>query len=218
MLENIQAMNDFPGLPKMRNGSVREFYEKMEAEAGDRLPTWNGELYLELHRGTYTTQSRNKRANRKSEFLLHDAEFLATLAQVATTGYVYPQAVLNKAWELVCLNQFHDIIPGSSITPVYIESQEQYAEIRTMAEGVIAEALQALSPAGAHTVVVNPTSFTRSDLAFLPGALPADQHLALNGNAVAVQPDRRRRLDRRGDAGSLLGHSPHPGRRRCAQT
>ena len=61
MLENIQAMKDFPGLPKMRNGSVREFYQKMEAEAGDRLPTWNGELYLELHRGTYTTQSRNKR-------------------------------------------------------------------------------------------------------------------------------------------------------------
>ena len=81
MLENIREMNNFPGLPKMRNGSVAEFYETMEAESGDRLPTWNGELYLELHRGTYTTQSRNKRANRKSEFLLHDAEFLATAGQ-----------------------------------------------------------------------------------------------------------------------------------------
>ena len=64
MLENIREMNDFPGLPKMRNGSVAEFYEAMEEESGDQLPTWNGELYLELHRGTYTTQSRNKRANR----------------------------------------------------------------------------------------------------------------------------------------------------------
>jgi alpha-mannosidase len=112
-----------------------------------QLPTWNGELYLELHRGTYTTQSRNKRANRKSEFLLHDAEFLATLASL-TGGYAYPQATLNKAWELVCLNQFHDIIPGSSIGPVYVESQEQYAEVRADGGGVIDGALAALAPAG----------------------------------------------------------------------
>ena len=77
--------------------------------------------------------------------------------------------MLNKAWELVCLNQFHDIIPGSSIAPVYVESQAQYAEIRAMAEGVIDAALAALTPAGAHAVVANPSSFARTDLAFLPG-------------------------------------------------
>lgn len=192
MLENIRAMGNFPGLPKMRNGSVKEFYEKLEAESGDRLPTWNGELYLELHRGTYTTQSRNKRANRKSEFLLHDAEFLATAASL-NSDYAYPQATLNKAWELVCLNQFHDIIPGSSIAPVYVESQAQYAEIRQMAEGVIDEALAALTPAGAYGVIVNPSSFPRRDLAFLPGAQdegPARKNalsLAIAGRAVAVQ-------------------------------
>ncbi|MFN3335374.1 MAG: alpha-mannosidase, partial [Caldilinea sp.] len=191
MLENIREMGDFPGLPRMRNGSVKEFYEKLEAESGDRLPTWNGELYLELHRGTYTTQSRNKRANRKSEFLLHDAEFLATLASLCG-DYVYPQATLNKAWELVCLNQFHDIIPGSSIAPVYVESQAQYAEIRKMAEGVIDEAVAALTPAGAYGVIVNPSSFPRNDLAFLPGAQnegPARVNalsLALAGRAVTV--------------------------------
>jgi len=185
MLENIREMNNFPGLPRMRNDSARDFYERMEQEAGDILPTWNGELYLELHRGTYTTQSRNKRANRKSEFLLHDAEFLATLANLAG-GYEYPQTVLNKAWELVCLNQFHDIIPGSSIAPVYVESQAQYAEIRTMAEGVIADALAALAPADAHAVVANPSSFARTDLAFLPAGadVPA---LAANGRAVLAQ-------------------------------
>ena len=95
--------------------------------AGDRLPVWNGELYLELHRGTYTTQSRNKRANRKSEFLLHDAEFLATLAAQLDPATRIPARALHQAWELVCLNQFHDIIPGSSIGPVYAESQQQYA-------------------------------------------------------------------------------------------
>jgi alpha-mannosidase len=188
MLENIRVMNDFPGLPHMRNGSVAEFYRKLEAQSGDRLPTWNGELYLELHRGTYTTQSRNKRANRKSEFLLHDAEFLAALASLSNTGFDYPRETLRKAWELVCLNQFHDIIPGSSITPVYVESQQQYAQVAEMAHGVIDNSLAALAPAGADAVVINPTSFTRSDLAFLPGDLPAGKTLQRSGQPIAVQP------------------------------
>ena len=92
MQENIREMAHFPGAPQMRQASVKEFFQNLERDSGDRLPTWNGELYLELHRGTYTTQSRNKRANRKSEFLLHDAEFAATLASLLSDDYVYPQA------------------------------------------------------------------------------------------------------------------------------
>ena len=90
MLENIREMGAFPATPRVRNASVREFFENLEAKSGEQLPTWNGELYFELHRGTYTSQSRNKRANRKSEFLLHDAEFLATLASQVDAEYVYP--------------------------------------------------------------------------------------------------------------------------------
>ena len=108
--------------------------------AGERLPTWNGELYLEYHRGTYTTQSRNKRANRKSEFLLHDAELLATLASLSA-GYEYPATTLRDAWRLICLNQFHDIIPGSSVNAVYVDSMQQYAEISEMGTRVRDEAL-----------------------------------------------------------------------------
>jgi alpha-mannosidase len=160
----------------------------MEAEAGARLPTWNGELYLELHRGTYTTQSPSKRANRKSEFLLHDAEFLATLAGLTDKSYEYPQAALKKAWELVCLNQFHDIIPGSSIAPVYVESLQQYAEVRRIAEDVISGALNCLTPAGAAAIIVNPTGFARRDLAFLPGAYLKGKRLASGGRQVAAQP------------------------------
>jgi alpha-mannosidase len=189
MLENIREMNDFPGLPRMRNGSVAEFYDTMKAEAGDRLPTWNGELYLELHRGTYTTQSRNKRANRKSEFLLHDAEFLATAASLANPDYVYPVEVINKAWELVCLNQFHDIIPGSSIGPVYVESQAQYAEVATMAEEVLAGASAALSTGAGSLLIANPTSYSRSDLVFYAGELPEGKVPASReGKPLAVQP------------------------------
>lgn len=189
MLENIREMNNFPGLPKMRNGSVAEFYEKMEAEAGDSLPTWNGELYLELHRGTYTTQSRNKRSNRKSEFLLHDAEFLATAASLANPAYAYPHDLFNKAWELVCLNQFHDIIPGSSIGPVYVESQAQYAEVARMAEEALAGAAAALSTGAGNLLIANPTSCTRNDLAFYPGELPEGRVPATReGKPLAIQP------------------------------
>jgi len=169
MLENISIMKDFPGVPKMRHSTAKDFFERLEKTSGDKLPTWNGELYLELHRGTYTTQSRNKRANRKSEFLLHDAEFVASLASVLEPGYRYPEAELRKAWELVLLNQFHDIIPGSSIGEVYSESLEQYEEVRRLGACARGGALDVIARhVGGAVVVVNPTSFKRDDLAFLP--------------------------------------------------
>jgi len=190
MLENIREMADFPAVPKMRQEHVGEFFRKLEQESGDRLPTWNGELYLEYHRGTYTTQSRNKRANRKSEFLLHDAEWLAVLAMTLDPGYVYPTETLNQAWQLVCLNQFHDIIPGSSIGAVYVDSLAQYEEIRQMGERVKEEALAAISQAmNADLLVFNPTSFEQSGLACYAGKLQANRHLVTtDGQPVAMQP------------------------------
>ncbi len=190
MLENIRAMGNFPATPRIRNGSAGDFFRRLEAEAGDRLPVWNGELYLELHRGTYTTQSRNKRANRKSEFLLHDAEFVCAWADVLDPGFTYPAESLRKAWELVCLNQFHDIIPGSSIGPVYVESLQQYAQVRQMAEAARDAALKAIAgKAGGDLAVINPTGFARQDLAFVPAELGAVKALRRAGGALApVQP------------------------------
>ncbi len=189
MLENIREMTAFPATPRVRQGAVIDFFRRLEAVSGDRLPVWNGELYLELHRGTYTTQSRNKRANRQSEFLLHDAEFLATLAGLLDPAYDYPAPTLRKAWELVCLNQFHDIIPGSSVHPVYVESQAHYAEIRAMGQAVRDEALRVIAGnLGGDLLVVNPTGFTRSDLAFWPGELPPGRSLRRgDGAPVAAQ-------------------------------
>lgn len=178
MLENVREMAAFPATPRMRQGSVGDFFHRLEAESGEGLPVWNGELYLELHRGTYTTQSRNKRANRKSEFLLHDAEFVAVLAALLDADYPYPAATLRRAWELVCLNQFHDIIPGSSINPVYTESLQQYEEIREMGTKVRDEALQVIAAKlSDDLIVVNPTSFSRADLAFWAGHLADGQYL-----------------------------------------
>lgn len=190
MLENSREMANFPATPRVHQGSVKNFFRKLDAEHGAELPTWNGELYLELHRGTYTTQSRNKRANRKSEFLLHDAEFVAALAAQIDPSYTYPADVFHKAWELICLNQFHDIIPGSSINEVYIDSQAQYAEIRRMAESTRDAALEVIaSRQTGDFLFVNPTAFTRSDLAFLPGEIPADHQLqASDGTIIPLQP------------------------------
>ncbi len=189
MLENIEAMADFPAVPRMRQMAVGEFFRRLEETCGPRLPTWNGELYLELHRGTYTTQSHNKRANRKSEFHLHDAEFLASLALTADPTYEYPVAALRKAWELVCLNQFHDIIPGSSIRQVYIDSRIQYEEVEQIGESVKLEALAVIGRhSNADLLLLNPTGFVQTSPAFWPDHLPADSGLlTTDGKPVITQ-------------------------------
>ncbi|KAA3663524.1 MAG: alpha-mannosidase [Chloroflexi bacterium] len=161
MLENIRELNAFPAAPRMRNGRSIDFFRNLEKNSGDQLPTWNGELYLEYHRGTYTTQAHNKRSNRKSEFLLHDAEFLAAWAALVT-DYQYPHEDLTRAWQLLCLNQFHDILPGSSIAEVYEDSAKDYETIRAIGEELRDTALTALSSrlAGETAVIaINPTSF-----------------------------------------------------------
>jgi alpha-mannosidase len=186
MLENINVMKKFPALPQVKQSSVKEFFESITPQIESRMmPTWNGELYLEYHRGTYTTQSRNKRANRKSEFLLHDAEFIASYASLIT-NYQYPVTEFTDAWRLVCLNQFHDIIPGSSIGPVYEESQQQYAQItqdvtqlRDDALAVIADQLDG------DVLLVNATSFTQPGLIFVPNG--SSQQFTRDGKPVPVQ-------------------------------
>ncbi len=179
MLENIEHLSNHPGAPRVRTGTVREFMERIETELADRLPVWNGEFYLEYHRGTYTGQSRNKRNNRKSEFLLHDAEFLAAWAALLT-GYTYPQETVSKAWQLICLNQFHDILPGSSIGAVYVDSTRDYQTIRELGEKVREEAIEALAerlPANAAVLAANPIAFGGRRIGFLDGQLKPGTHL-----------------------------------------
>ena len=165
MLEKARRARDFDGLPKLEQEKAIKFFAKAKVDAKD-LPVWVGELYLELHRGTYTSQAKNKRGNRKSEFLLRDAEFFdaVTLAlapgrketatdperavyDVTGLGEVRPEthrAALDRAWKLVLLNQFHDIIPGSSIHWVYQDSQRDYGTIRQLGESVRDSALSTL--------------------------------------------------------------------------
>ena len=192
MLENGRRLANHPGAPRVRPGTAGGFFQNLEAQAGERLPVWNGELYLEHHRGTYTSQARIKRANRKCEFLLHDAEFLAAWAALAT-DYEYPHAALTRAWELLCLNQFHDVLSGTAIGQVYEDSARDYEAIRAIGEGVREAALAALArllPEEAAFVTVNPTSFGGRRIGLLPERLPEGQGLVdlASGEPLLTQP------------------------------
>ncbi len=212
MLENLGEMASFPATPKVIQSKVIDFFRAMEKEAGEKLPTWNGELYLELHRGTYTTQSRNKRANRKSESLLHDTEFVASFAAVFGSNgkgqYYYPHEELIRAWQLVCLNQFHDIIPGSSIAEVYEDSLRQYDSVMEISEIVRNEALDLIGQQiGGELLLVNPTSFPQDMPVYLPGQLPDGQAIVLVDTAVVTQKTDKGTLI---DAGILPPYSIVP--------
>lgn len=194
MLEDARTLDAFPSAPRVRMTTAEDFLDRLVAKAAGRLPEWNGELYLELHRGTYTSQAANKRANRKLEFLLHDAEFLAAWAALAT-GFAYPHADFARAWQLLCLNQFHDIIPGSSIAEVYRLSARDHDEVSRLAGAARDTALAALDvllPDDAAWVVYNPTSFARTELVAHPqdpmrlvrvADVPAYGYVALSADA-----------------------------------
>ena len=211
MLEKARRLRDFDGLPQLIQEKALTFFEKAATEAKD-LPVWVGELYLELHRGTYTSQARNKRGNRKSEFLLRDAEFFDALTfclnrkrkenAVSPEYAVYDvswidkhrpnshRAALNRAWKLVLLNQFHDIIPGSSIHWVYQDSARDYATVRQLGESVRESALGTLESL-IHTqnfrspvLVANTLSFSRREVVDLPNGEPALLDLPASGYTV----------------------------------
>ena len=201
MLENVRAVQQLNFMPEYRLGKAGDFFEELDAAVSDdpKLPIWHGELYFELHRGTYTSQGRQKRANRKSEFLLANAELYGSLAHALVPGFSYPQAKLNEAWELVLVNQFHDIIPGSSIGPVYVDSQKQYAEVKDIGDSVLEEATQALvsqmEVAAGELVVFNPLSWERSDLVLAPWQDDLDGAVVIDddGNRSPIKNRVRRR-------------------------
>lgn len=169
MIERIARLADLQGMPRTRFRSSDEFFDLLERDNTDRVRIV-GELYFELHRGTYTTQAQTKRGNRKSEFLLHDVEFLSAVAASRTghQGFAYPQARIDALWRVVLLNQFHDILPGSSITLVYEDTARDYARIESEARELRGQALGAVVGKGSDVVVVNTTGFDRCEVVRTP--------------------------------------------------
>ena len=138
MLETLRRARDLQGLPRTRTASPDEFFAALEAEPGTR-PVVLGELYLEYHRGTYTTQGRTKRGNRRCEQLLHDAEFLACARGGSSRGGSYLHEELDRLWKLLLLQQFHDILPGSSIRLVYEDAERDLAAVEAGAVALVGE-------------------------------------------------------------------------------
>ena len=137
MLEIAAVLSDLPGFPQVQLGRVDQYFERVYQRIWDnpQLPTWVGELYLEYHRGTYTSQSRTKQHNRASELLYREAEWLNAWATLL--GAPSQQERLNQGWRTILLNQFHDILPGSSVPLVYEESNRQYAIVQQIGEQVL---------------------------------------------------------------------------------
>lgn len=137
MLEMRRRLDEIPGLPQVKTGRVDEFFDQLHEKVDKTdqyVHTWNGELYLEYHRGTYTSQAYNKRKNRKLELLYRDTEWLSILKSLFAEDFsIYPVEALKQGWQIILRNQFHDIIPGSSIHEVYEDCLQEYAEAQELA-------------------------------------------------------------------------------------
>jgi alpha-mannosidase len=168
MLESARRAKSLAGLPSCEQGKAHDFFARA-AKDWERLPVWADELYNEFHRGTYTTQARTKRNNRKAELLYREAELWGALAGL--WGWTYPREEMTRGWKLILLNQFHDVLPGSSIGEVYRDSARQFAEVFAIGVKVRADAWQAL----ARSLSLARTQPTRSK----------PQHLFALGNSLS---------------------------------
>ncbi|MEG2669883.1 MAG: alpha-mannosidase, partial [Oscillospiraceae bacterium] len=160
------------GCPKAKVDTATNFIRRLKESCTNKnVPKWVGELYLELHRGTYTSIAKNKRNNRKGEFLFRNIEFLSSV-NLALNNYKYPQKEINDAWEILLVNQFHDIIPGSSIKEVYDESDISYAKMFNTCNSILADNLNNIKndiKTDGGILVFNPNSFENSDIIDVDG-------------------------------------------------
>ncbi|KFY81400.1 hypothetical protein V500_11464 [Pseudogymnoascus sp. VKM F-4518 (FW-2643)] len=196
-LRRCRGLSDKVGaLPRVHMGqSVEDFYDRLEDRIGKGLDlvTWYGELYFELHRGTYTTQANNKRNNRRAEFLLRDIELLATAATLKNSKYKYPKEDIDDMWEATLLCQFHDCLPGSSIEMCYDDSDELYDKAFKTGYRLLKEAHKALGleDAGAAgisdgLVAVNTLPWHRKEIVNIS---PTAVGIACgSGTAITVKP------------------------------
>ncbi|MEU9252017.1 glycoside hydrolase family 38 C-terminal domain-containing protein [Streptomyces sp. NPDC048270] len=172
-LARAQRQRNLEGSPRVEVERPDAFFEKAHAEYPD-APVWAGELYLELHRGTYTSQAKTKQGNRHSESLLREAELWAATAAVRAAGYAYPYEDLERIWKTVLLHQFHDILPGSSIAWVHREARQTYRTVRAELEGITLAAQTALAGEGGQALVFNCAPHARRGVPAGGAGVPAE--------------------------------------------
>jgi alpha-mannosidase len=163
MVAKAARLRDLEGSATVVWETPRAFFEKAEADYPEP-PVWVGELYLELHRATLTSQARTKQGNRRSEHLLREAELWAATAAVRT-GFPYPYEELDRIWKTVLLHQFHDILPGSSIAWVHREARATYDRVAAELTAIIEAAQRALAGEGGEPLVFNAAPHARAGIA-----------------------------------------------------
>ena len=181
-IDRAMRLKDLEGCPKVSMGRSDDFFERINKSAS-KLEVWSGELYLEKHQGTLTTQAKVKKYNRKLEYLLKHVEFIYSCLPLDN----YPSTQMDKLWKTLLINQFHDIIPGSSITRVYDETHQQYAEILDTCKELLNQAAAELFTADADSITLfNPLSCTYDGPVKLPEAW---QSASVNGKILPGQTE-----------------------------
>jgi alpha-mannosidase len=184
MLGRARRTADLAGSPQVRIETPEAFFTAAEEEYAGRAPVWAGELYLEIHRGTYTSQAAMKDGNRRCEHLLREAELWCATA--AVRGLLdYPYDELRSAWETVLLHQFHDILPGSSIAWVHREARATYARVIADLEAIVERALDALAQGGDEPTAFNAAPVARLGVPALGAGSQGDERL--QSSAVATE-------------------------------
>lgn len=186
-----------PGMPRTQMSSVSDFIGRIKknfynnAKKMNYIPKWVGELYLELHRGTYTSMAKNKRNNRKSEQLYKCAEIFSVMAHTLL-NHTYDRQKINSGWEKILTNQFHDILPGSSIREVYEDSDKDYEYIISNGEEILESAADCIVrniSSDKEIVVFNPHSYTCSDIVSVEGRkVYAENIPPLGWKAIDIKP------------------------------
>lgn len=172
MIENRRRMAEIPGLPHVRTGKADDYFQRLHErlQTTDRyVHTWDGELYLEYHRGTYTSQANVKKMNRKLELLCRKLEIMEALALRAVPGWDYPAEKLHAAWTIILRNQFHDILPGSAIHEVYEDCKKDYGQALKALQEMKQEVSAHLFDEGPQTYAVfNSAGWMRDALVSVP--------------------------------------------------
>lgn len=169
MLEYRRRLDKMPGLPNVKTGKAGEYFKCLRekiANTDEYVHTWDGELYLEYHRGTYTSQAYTKMMNRRLELLYRETEWLGAINSLVNNDWgLYPNKELTKGWKTILRNQFHDIIPGSSIAEVYEDAKIEYKEAEDIALQAKEKFNSALVQEETNTwTVINNANWNRSEV------------------------------------------------------
>lgn len=170
MIENISVLNKLPGLPVIENTRVDDYFRHLRQNikrSRVSLPVWDGELYLEFHRGTYTSQARVKQQNRQLELAMRNLE-LSYVRALIERGIDYPHHELNSIWQLILRNQFHDILPGSAIHEVYQDNQKEYQDAFERIAALNNAIEQVIETSSDHYTIRNNNAWTYTDYVMIP--------------------------------------------------